>query len=172
MWRNISKMEDELLDLVNEEDHVIDKKPRSEVYQKKLLNFRVVNAFVMNRKGQLWIPRRSANKRIFPLCLDMSMGGHVQSGETYDRAFQRELQEELHLDTHKIHWNSLGYLTPHQNNMSAFMKVFMIYQDQIDRDPQEFVESFWLFPREVLQKLKEGDTSKEDLPKLINYFFK
>ncbi len=38
MWRNISKMEDELLDLVNEADQVIDKKPRSEVYQK---NFQI-----------------------------------------------------------------------------------------------------------------------------------
>ncbi|MDZ4286214.1 MAG: NUDIX hydrolase, partial [Candidatus Sungbacteria bacterium] len=65
---------DEFLDIVDENDNVIGTKKRSEVYAEHLSNFRVVNAFVRNSKGELWIPRRSADKRIFPLCLDMSMG--------------------------------------------------------------------------------------------------
>jgi len=65
---------DEYLDLVDENDNVIGKKKRSEVYAKNLSNFRVVNAFVINSKGEIWIPRRAKNKRMFPLCLDMSMG--------------------------------------------------------------------------------------------------
>ena len=68
-------MDDEYLDLVNEKDEVIGKKLRSEVYAEGLSNFRVVNAFLVNSEGKLWLPRRGAHKRIFPLCLDMSMGG-------------------------------------------------------------------------------------------------
>jgi len=74
---------DEYLDLVDLQDSVIGRKLRSEVYAEHLSNFRVVNAFVLNSKGELWIPRRTADKRIFPLCLDMSVGGHVESGESY-----------------------------------------------------------------------------------------
>jgi isopentenyldiphosphate isomerase len=89
-------MTDEYLDLVNEKDEVVGKKLRSEVYAEGLSNFRVVNVFLRNFEGKLWIPRRTANKRIFPLCLDVSMGGHVESGESYEVAFKRELSEESH----------------------------------------------------------------------------
>jgi isopentenyldiphosphate isomerase len=55
----------------------------------------VLNAFLVNDYGQIWIPRRSSLKRIFPLCLDMSVGGHVVSGESYEEAFRRELLVQL-----------------------------------------------------------------------------
>ncbi|HLC62782.1 MAG TPA: NUDIX domain-containing protein [Candidatus Nanoarchaeia archaeon] len=101
---NVSRktMEDEYLDLVDENDKIIGRKERSEVYKLNLSNFRVVNAFIRNKKGLIWVPRRSASKRIFPLCLDMSMGGHVSSGETYLQAFKRELKEELNINASKV----------------------------------------------------------------------
>src|SRR3990167_1715083 len=94
-------LSDEYLDLVDDNDIVIGKKKRSEVYAEHLSNFRVVNAFVINTKGELWIPRRAAHKRVFPLCLDMSMGGHVETGDSYEQAFARETREELNIDVHK-----------------------------------------------------------------------
>ncbi|MDA2935925.1 NUDIX domain-containing protein [Patescibacteria group bacterium AH-259-L05] len=84
---------DEYIDLVDEHDNVIGKKKRSEIYAKNLSNFRVVDAFIINSKKEIWIPRRTVNKRIFPLCLDTSMGGHVETGETYEHAFKREMRE-------------------------------------------------------------------------------
>lgn len=44
---------DEFLDLVDENDNVVGKKKRSEVYAERLSNFRVVNAFVVNQKGEI-----------------------------------------------------------------------------------------------------------------------
>ena len=108
---------DEYLDLVDENDNVVGKKKRSEVYAENLSNFRVVNAFVVNSKGEIWIPRRAENKRIFPLCLDMSMGGHVESGETYEKMLKRETQEELNIDTDKAQVRLLGHLSPQKEPM-------------------------------------------------------
>lgn len=161
-------MPDEILDLVSQDDIIIGQLPRSEVYAQNLSNFRVVNAFVINSQGQLWIPRRTKTKRIFPLCLDTSMGGHVESGETYQQAFERELYEELNLDTKNIAYEMIGKLTPHEHKTSAFMQVYLIHlEDTPKYNSKDFCEYFWLTPQECLDKLSAGDTSKNDLPKII-----
>lgn len=162
---------DEYLDLVNENDEVIGSKPRSEVYAEGLSNFRVVNAFVVNTEGNIWIPRRTSDKRIFPSCLDMSMGGHVETGESYDETFKRELQEELNLNTDTIEWKMIGHLTP-KDGVSAYMNVYEIRMDQAPNyNPQDYTEYFWLSPNEVLERLASGDKAKGDLPTLVKRFY-
>jgi isopentenyldiphosphate isomerase len=103
---------DELLDIVDQNDEVIGQKYRAEIYAEKSSNFRVVNAFLINSWKQVWIPRRSPHKKLFPLCLDASVGGHVISGESYDQAFRRELQEELNIEVSHVSYRLLSKLTP------------------------------------------------------------
>lgn len=116
-------IEDELLDIVDEHDQVVGQKHRSQVYQEKLPNFRVVNAFLVNDKNEVWIPRRTATKKLFPLCLDTSVGGHVSAGESYDQAFERELHEELNMEIAEITHRFIAKLSPHKHNVSAHMHV-------------------------------------------------
>jgi isopentenyl-diphosphate delta-isomerase len=165
-------MQDEILILVDKNDAEIGTMPRSEVYAKRLSNFRVVNAFIKNSRGELWIPRRSAAKRMFPLCLDMSMGGHVEKGESYDETFVREMMEELNIDIRKTPWRTLGKITPHEHGTSAFMEVYeLILEEAPNYNPDDFVEYYWLKPQAVLERLKNGDKSKGDLPVLIKHFY-
>lgn len=163
---------DEYLDLVDENDQVVGKEKRSVVYQKKLSNFRVINAFIINSQGQIWIPRRTATKRVFPLCLDMSVGGHVESGETYEDALHRETLEELNIDLSSTPYKFLGHLTPPANNVSAFQKDYEIRMDKVpDYNPGDFVEYFWLTPKELFERIEKGDKTKNDLPKLVKIFY-
>jgi len=164
--------QDEILDIVDDNDVVIGSKPRSEIQSKGLMNFRVINAFVINQKGEIWIPRRSATKRIFPLCLDMSVGGHVESGETYDYAFRRETKEELNIDIDKVSYRLLGKLTPKDNLVSAFMQV---YEIKVDKEPDynkdDFVECFWFTPQAYFDHVVKGEKVKGDLSQLVRKFY-
>jgi isopentenyl-diphosphate delta-isomerase len=54
---NSVNLDDELLDLVDERDTIIGQKRRSDVYREGLSNFRFINAFLANSKGQIWIPQ-------------------------------------------------------------------------------------------------------------------
>lgn len=165
-------MEDELLDLVDEQDRVIGTRLRSDIYRERLSSFRAINAFLVNDKGELWIPRRTAFKKIFPLCLDMSVGGHVASGETYDEAFRRELLEELGLHLDDVEWRLLGYLTPHEHGVAAFMQVYEIRSNLVpDYNKDDFVEFFWLKPHEILERIESGERTKDDLPRLIKLIY-
>lgn len=162
----------ELIDIVDNDDNVIDTKERSDVYNEGLSNYRVVNAFIVNSKGQIWTPRRAGAKRLFPSSLDTSMGGHVKAGESYESALRRELKEELRLDIEQVPCHLLGYLTPSKDGVSAFMKV---YEIRLDRSPhyssRDFQESFWLRPKEILDRIRNHDVAKGDLPKLIRIFY-
>ena len=165
-------MPDEFLDLVDEHDVVIGKKLRSEVQAEHISNFRVVNAFVVNSKKELWIPRRAADKRIFPLCLDASMGGHIESGESYKQALRREMREELNIDITAVSIRLLGHLTPRAHGVSAHMHVYEIQREEPpDYNKKDFVEYFWLTPRAFFDRVARGDRTKGDLPQLIRIFY-
>lgn len=157
--------------MVDAGDKVIGKELRSKIYSAHRSDFRVVNAFLRNSKGEIWIPRRTADKSVFPLCLDMSMGGHAESGETYDQTFRRELMEELRLDADAVGYKVLGKLSP-ADGVSAFMTVYEVEKEEApDFNPRDFTEYFWLTPQALLQKIAAGDKSKEDLPKLVRKFY-
>lgn len=163
-------MVDELLDIVDEHDRVVGQKKRSEIYNQHLSHFRVVNAFLMNDKGQLWIPRRSQNKRIFPSCLDASMGGHVEAGETYEQAFAREMLEELRIDIRSTVYTFLGKLTPYKHNTSSFMNVYLLKINAVpDYNTDDFIEYYWLTPQELLDQIAAGDSCKDDLPRMVQH---
>ena len=164
--------DEEILDLVNEKDEVIGQMKRSQVYDERLHNFRVVNAFIKNDRGQLWIPRRSKNKRSAPLCLDMSVGGHVTTGETYNTSFIREAQEEVRIDLTVIPFKFLGKFTPDKDGMYAFQQVYEISSnDEPDYNTDDFVEAFWMTPEEIMERLAQGDKAKSDLPKLVQKIY-
>ncbi|MFZ5953858.1 MAG: NUDIX hydrolase [Candidatus Dependentiae bacterium] len=154
---------DEILDVVSKEDKVIKKEKRSVIYQQKL-HFRVINAFICNSEKKLWIPRRHPDKKLFPLYLDCSVGGHVMSGEDYETAFIRETQEELNIDITKINFKKVARLTPFTHGTSAFMWVYIIYSNDVPAfNKNDFVEYYWLKPNEVSIRLMNGDKAKSDL---------
>ena len=165
---------DELLDIVDEYDRPVAILSRSKVYEQKLKTFRVINAFIINSEGKLWIPRRSPHKRLCPSLLDVSVGGHVSQGETYDEAFARELCEELNLYIPEINYEFAAYFSPFiQTNLTAFMKVYKIYTDKTpEYNKEDFTEAFWLSPKELLKKIESGDKGKSDLDKLVKLLFK
>lgn len=155
---------DEILDVVSDNDEVLYQEKRNIIYAKKL-NFRTINAFLINSQKKLWIPRRHPNKKLFPLYLDCSVGGHVSAGEGYDSAFKRETREELNIDIDKVHYKKIAYLTPLENGTSSFMWVYLIYSDiEPNYNQDDFIEHYWLTSNELLECLEKGDKGKSDLP--------
>ena len=84
----------EFLDIVNENDEVIGKASRKEVYEKRL-DHRIVHIILFNDKGEMALQLRSRRISFCPHHWGTPVGGHVQSGESYEEAALREFKEEL-----------------------------------------------------------------------------
>ena len=87
-------MVEELVDIVDDDDNVIATVTRREMRAGRLQH-RSVGIAVFSTDGRLLIHRRSLDKDVWPGWWDIAAGGVVASGETYEDAARRELEEEL-----------------------------------------------------------------------------
>ena len=93
---NQAQKSDEIFDVVNDHDEVIGRERRAKVHQLGLKH-RAVHVLVYNRRGELFLQKRSMEKDTFPGAWDSSASGHLDSGEEYDACAVRELWEEIGL---------------------------------------------------------------------------
>ena len=89
-------MAEEIFDVVNERDEVIEQRTRKEVHRLGLWH-RAVHVLVFNRRGEVFLQKRSMLKDMSPGKWDSSSSGHLDTGEDYDACAIRELREEIGL---------------------------------------------------------------------------
>jgi isopentenyldiphosphate isomerase len=87
-------MKEELFDVVDDEDNIVGKATRSECHENGLIH-RSVMFFVFDPKKRVLVTKRTLNKDFFPGFYSIVLGGHVQSGESYEEAVVREIEEEI-----------------------------------------------------------------------------
>lgn len=92
--KDIPQKAGEIFDVVDENDQVTGTSTRGEVHANGLLH-RAVHVFVFNKRGDLLLQQRSLLKDAHPGVWDSSVSGHLDSGEDYEPAAVRELQEEM-----------------------------------------------------------------------------
>lgn len=157
---------DELLDLVDINDKVIGQIWRSE--SDRLANsgegyLRAATALIQNSRGELWIPRRTKDKRIAPLGLDSSMQEHVEAGETYEKAVVRGFAEELGIELTSGDLEYIGKLTP-TKDLYYFVTLFRYKTDEAPKyNPSDFVGAEWIKPNALIKRLKNGEVAKKSL---------
>ncbi|MDA8160673.1 MAG: NUDIX hydrolase YfcD [Desulfobacteraceae bacterium] len=80
--------------IVDEKNRIIGQASRREMRRDNLIH-RATYILVFNRRGELFVQRRTLSKDIYPGFHDLAAGGVVQAGESYEESARRELWEEL-----------------------------------------------------------------------------
>jgi len=88
----------------------------------------IVNVFLFNQHGELFVQKRSRTKAHNPGLLDKSIGGHVQYGDTPQYTVMVETVQELQvpsvtLPTEVEFKKTFKVLTPHLNTVSVLQFI-------------------------------------------------
>lgn len=110
----------ELVDIVNEQDEVVAVVPR-QVMRQKMLPHRASYIVVQDAAERFLVEIRTLNKDYAPGMFDACVGGVVQAGEDPLLSAQRELKEEIGLDSSAVQFKSLGKLQIKYQSHPSFL---------------------------------------------------
>ena len=133
----------EIFDVVDESDRVIARASRHEVHCRGLRH-RAVHVFVFDKRGDLFLQKRSRWKDKHPGQWDSSAAGHVNAGDTYAGTAPRELREELGIDAHPVEIASLAAC---ENTGWEFVRLFRAEHEGPFTLPPAEIESGAFFTR-------------------------
>ena len=98
----------EMLDILDSEGKATGKtKSRKEVHQKGLWH-KSVHIWIINKKGDILLQKRSMKKESNPGKWDISVAGHLSAGQTSIEGALREIGEEIGLKIDSEELRSLG----------------------------------------------------------------
>lgn len=114
----------ELLIQVDKNNKVIGSIPRGEANSRQGIFYRTIFVLVKNNKDEILIQKRSASKDLYPNCWDLSVGGHVGYGQTYEEAAAREVGEELGVSVTEADLRPKGDVLVKLPNSGEWFRVF------------------------------------------------
>jgi isopentenyldiphosphate isomerase len=145
-------MSDETFDVVDSRDRVVGQALRREVHAKGLLH-RAIHVLIFDRKGHVFLQKRSMKKDIAAGLWDSSCSGHVDAGEDYDHACHRELGEELglHLPAPPARWFRIEACP---ETGQEFVWVYRLtHEGPFVLHPDEIESGAWYEPGELTAQL-------------------
>jgi 16S rRNA (adenine1518-N6/adenine1519-N6)-dimethyltransferase len=142
--RDIPQRDEEIFDVVDADDRVTGRATRREVHEKGLLH-RAVHVFVVNRRGELLLQKRSRFKDAHPGVWDSSVSGHLDAGEDYAAAALRELEEEMGITG--VPAEEIGSIPPSERTGWEHVRLFLSRWDGTPKFPCAEIEAvLWMPP--------------------------
>lgn len=141
--------EEDLIDVVDENDEVIDSKPKKEI-REQVLTHRGVDIILFNSKDEIFVHQRSSNKKTYAGYWSIFFGGFVDQGEDYEFAAIRELKEESNIKADKLIFiTNFRYKV---KNDDWFGKLYKFTSDMKVMIQKEEIEQGYFIPLEQLEE--------------------
>lgn len=144
---------------VDDKDREIGNGPIGDAYKKGLI-VRISRIFITDSKGLILIQKRSPNHISAPGRWDQSAAGHVDSGETYEQAAYRELEEEMGIKDVKLE-QLIKFYSEESDEEEYLKKRFNIiyigtYDGPVNIDNDEVVDYKWVSSNKLSKDMKDN----------------
>ena len=169
----------EFFDKVDHNDRVLGKINRYEAHQLNIRH-RAVHIFVQDTRGLWLMQKRSSRKDLDPLKWTTSCSGHVDAGESYIEAAERECVEELGINMSRNDLREIFRCSPCTETGAEFVRVYVAGKQftNFTPDVSEIAEIDFYSVLELSKKCKEEEQIFSGsflhlfrfvAPRLINY---
>ncbi len=159
--------DDEILPVVDENDQIIDYRPRGEVHRLGLRH-RSVHLLIFNHNAEVLLQKRSMRKTVKPGFWDSSAAGHVDAGEDYDRCVLREAQEELGIALPQVPEKAFKIPASRISGMEFCQVYTAIHEGPFQPNPEEIEQLRWYAPAQIRTWLSQGG---KGLTGTVQYIF-
>ena len=154
--------------------------PKSEIHSFGHLH-NTAHVWLYNANGDILLQQRSSKKLICPLLWDVSVAGHVDSGETPEEAAVREAEEEIGIDLNRHKLKKIGvfkcfqsYVNGINDNELHHTFISEIQSQLMDLKPHpdevEALKFVSIFEFETL--LKHSETNNHFIASNSTYYLK
>ncbi|GAA3582666.1 NUDIX hydrolase [Snuella lapsa] len=135
---------DEYIDVVTKEGKPTGKSELKSIIHQKGYYHNTAHIWFYTKSGYILLSQRAASKSICPLLWDVSVAGHIDSGETVIEAAIRETKEEIGLSISQSELNKTGVFECFQNYENGIVDnefhhsfICELKVDITDLSPQE-----------------------------------
>ena len=155
---------DELIDILDNQGNLTGRHCLKSIAHKEGLNHATVHIWFYTPEGNILLQQRAATKKIYPLLWDVSVAGHVNSGESLLTAAIREVKEEIGITIGEDDLKKIGVMKSFQSYKSGiidneFHTIFIskLNDDIENLSPQkEEVEALKTVSISLFKKLLEN----------------
>lgn len=159
----------ELLDIVDSNDNIIGQATRDDIYGKSL-GHRIAHVLIFDDEGRMVLQKRSDKVSFCPGHWSTAVGGHVQSGETYEEAALREYQEELGVVSGLEYVGKDLYVAP--GKPDKFVTTFRTqYDGTFEPDAEEVSEVRAFDIAEIKRMMEDGEKFHPELVFILQKYY-
>ncbi len=163
--------DDEIIDQLDDAGAILGPVSRAQLLATGSKNYRLASALLRTPDGNFIMFRRAYHKKVFP-GLFGAVGGCVQSGESYEQGFMREVLEEVGLDVRTCEWKFIGYTTPKDDNTYGHVGLYEVTCDSINSYNTDDFAECRIFTFDELQKwCHENKEVTHNMPIIFKKFY-
>jgi isopentenyldiphosphate isomerase len=163
-------LQNEQLTQVDEQNKIIGGINRGVAHSATGIYYRTIFILAKNEKGEILIQKRSPTKDLYPNCWDLSVGGHVNFGQSYIETAARELEEELGIKAKANDIILKGEVLVRLPNSNEFFNVFeyrLKPRQKILTEKNEIRDIAWMTIVDIKRSMADKSLSWYARPKQV-----
>lgn len=150
--------QEEMLIQVDEKNQIIGSISRKDAHERQGVFYRTIFVLVRNGDREVLVQKRSPTKDLFPNHWDLSVGGHVNYGQSYTEAAARELKEELGIDASEDELVPKGDVLvtlPHSGEHFKVFEYNIKPNQNVSVSEEEINETRWMTIEDIKKSMSD-----------------